>query len=130
GFLVGFKPFIGKIPKIYEKVHLPSPLMWVPPLILSSLGILFGIFPTLIEATIIKPTVASLINSTPDFHLQLWHGFNLVLLLSGTTMACGTALFFIIKPSETLLGKATRFKEISPEGLFEVFARFFNNFSY
>jgi len=129
GFLVGFKPFIGKLPTAYEEVHLPSALMWVPPLILASLGIIFGIFPSLIEGSIIKPVVASLSTSTPDFHLQLWHGFNLVLLLSGITLAGGLALFFIIKPSETLLGRVIKFREISPEGLFEVFARFFNTFS-
>src|SRR5690606_32130780 len=78
-----------------------------------------------IEGAIIKPVVASLINSTPEFHLQLWHGFNLVLVLSGITIACGLILFFIIKPSETLLGKIIKFREISPEGLFDVFGRFF-----
>src|SRR5690606_29818946 len=36
GFLVGFKPFVGILPKEYEGAHLPSPLMWIPPLILSS----------------------------------------------------------------------------------------------
>src|SRR5690554_6830608 len=57
GFLVGFKPFIGKLSTAYEEVHLPSALMWVPPLILASLGIIFGIFPSLIEGSIIKPVV-------------------------------------------------------------------------
>ena len=129
GFLVGFKPFVGQLPQTYEKVHLPSPLMWVPPLILSSLGIAFGLFPGLIEGPIIRPVVSSLMDATPDFHLQLWHGFNVVLLLSGITMFCGLALFFVLKPSETLLGKVVRFREISPEGIFEAFARFFNEFS-
>lgn len=125
GFLVGFKPFVGRLPPVFEKVHLPSPLMWVPPLILAVLGILFGIFPSLIETSIIKPVVASLTNSTPDFQLLLWHGFNLVLLLSGITLACGIALLFVIKPSEALLGKAMKFREISPEGLFESLRDFF-----
>lgn len=126
GFVVGFKPFAGKLPAQYKAVHLPSPLMWVPPLILAALGILFGLFPALIETSLVKPVVASILNSRPDFHLLLWHGFNLVLLLSGITMAGGIALLFIIKPSEALLGKALRFREISPEGLFEAFARAFN----
>lgn len=129
GFLAGLKPFIGKLPKVYENVHLPSPLMWIPPVILSVMGILFGLFPGLIECSLIKPIVTSMINSTPDFHLQLWHGFNLVLLLSGITMGCGLALFFIIKPSEVLLGKAIRFKEISPEGLYISFGKLFILFS-
>lgn len=125
GLLAGFKPFIGTLPQAYEKVHLPSPLMWVPPLLLAFLGIFFGIFPGIIGNSLVNPVVTSLINSTPDFELKLWHGFNLVLLLSGITMACGLALFFIIKPSEAQLGKAARFQKISPEGLFETFRLFF-----
>jgi len=126
GFVVGFKPFVGKLPAQYQHVHLPSPLMWVPPLLLSVLGILFGLFPVLIETPLIKPVVASLLNDTPDFYLLLWHGFNLVLLLSGITMAGGIALLFIIKPSEALLGRAVRFRQFSPEGLFDGFARVFD----
>lgn len=126
GFIVGLKPFIGPLPRVYEKIHLPSPLMWVPPLILATLGILFGLFPTLIDGALIKPVVASLIDSTPDFQLILWHGFNLILLLSGITVACGLALYLFVRPSPTLLGKALRFKAIAPEELFQSFARGFN----
>ncbi len=127
GFLAGLKPFVGNLPAVYADIHLPSPRMWIPPLLLSVLGVLFGIFPDLVESSIIKPTVVSLTESVPDFELQLWHGFNLVLFLSGITIAVGIGLFFIIKPSETLLGKITRFREISAEGLFDLFSNFFMN---
>src|SRR5690554_3712562 len=127
GFLAGLKPFVGNLPAIYADVHLPSPRMWVPPLLLGVLGVLFGIFPDLIESTIIRPVVVSLTDSIPDFQLQLWHGFNLVLFLSGITIASGIGLFFILKPSETLLGKITRYREISAEGLFDLFSNFFMN---
>ncbi|MEX2592313.1 MAG: putative monovalent cation/H+ antiporter subunit A [Anditalea sp.] len=130
GFLAGLKPFIGKLPKTLENVHLPSPLMWIPPLILGAMGIIFGILPALLENSLIKPAVFSMIYSTPEFHLQLWHGFNLILLLSGITIAGGIALFILIKPSEVLLGKAMRFQEISPQALFDYLSRFFVKFSH
>lgn len=129
GFQAGVKPFLGKLPASFEKIHLPSPIMWGPPLLLSILGVLFGIFPGLIANTIVSPVVASLINAIPDFHLQLWHGFNLVLLLSGITIALGIGLFFLIQPSEALLGKATRFDDISPQAVFYGFGRLFFLFS-
>jgi multicomponent Na+:H+ antiporter subunit A len=125
GLLAGFKPFVGNLPEAYGKIHLPSPLMWIPPLVLAVLGIIFGLFPWIIEDTLVNPVVSSLVNSYPDFELQLWHGFNLVLLLSGITIAGGLILFFMIKPSEVLLGKATRFQEMSPEGIFENLREFF-----
>src|SRR5690606_35688833 len=45
GFLAGVKPFTGKLPEAYKKVHLPHWLMWVPPLLLGIFGLLFGMFP-------------------------------------------------------------------------------------
>ncbi|KEO74179.1 putative monovalent cation/H+ antiporter subunit A [Anditalea andensis] len=115
GFLAGFKPFLGKLPVTYENVHLPSPLLYVPPLILASLGILFGILPLLVDDSLIKPVVAAMLNTSSDFfHLQLWHGWSTVLLLSSITIGGGVGLYFILNPSEGLLTKATRFEPISP----------------
>ncbi len=117
GFLAGIKPFAGKLPKAYAKVHLPPAAMWVPPMILAVLGMLFGMIPPLVDGPLIKPIVSALTLRTPDFHLHLWHGFNVVLALSVATIATGIALYFFIKPSEALLGRATRFEAISPHSL-------------
>lgn len=129
GFLVGVRPFVGKLPKKFENVHLPSPLMWVPPLLLGVLGVLFGLVPGLLEGTLIKPVVSSLSSTPPDFQLKLWHGFNLVLLLSAITLAVGLTLFFVLKPSEALLAKTVRFSKTSPETIFNAFTKSFNNFA-
>ena len=117
GFLAGIKPFVGELPEEYKKLHLPGPAMYIPPLLLGVLGILFGLAPGLIEGSIIKPVVQSITGVTPDFHLKLWHGFNLILLLSAITIGSGTALYFLLKPSEGLLSKVTRFEKISPQSI-------------
>ncbi|WP_375585775.1 putative monovalent cation/H+ antiporter subunit A [Cyclobacterium xiamenense] len=117
GFFAGIKPFIGKLPERYAAVHLPAPAMYLPPLILGILGMLYGLFPGMLEGGLIQPAVASLIGTRPDFHLQLWHGFNLILLLSGVTIGSGALLYLLLKPSEKLLKKATRFERISPQAL-------------
>ncbi|MBS9525195.1 putative monovalent cation/H+ antiporter subunit A [Litoribacter alkaliphilus] len=114
GFLAGIKPFLGKLPQKYEKLHLPSPLMYVPPMILAGLGIVFGVLPMIIDSPLIKPVAAAILNTSPDFHLALWHGWSVVLLLSTITIGGGLGLYFILKPSEGLLAKATRFEPISP----------------
>ncbi len=128
GFVAGIKPFLGPLPENFQKIHLPSPLMYVPPLILAGLGIIFGLFPTLLEGVLIKPVVNSLTGETPDFHLQLWHGFNLIFVLSLTTIGSGTLLYFLIKPSANLLSKATRFEAISPEQIITQMTRGFSLF--
>lgn len=129
GFLAGIKPFFGKLPERFKHLHLPGPAMYAPPLILGVLSILFGLAPFLLESSLIKPVVASLSGTDPDFHLQLWHGFNLILLLSIITIGSGTALYFIIKPSEKLLSKVSVFEGISPESIVMLISRGFAKFS-
>lgn len=130
GFLVGIRPFVGKLPAEFEHgVHMPYTLMWVPPMILAALGLIFGIFPVLLEHSLLYPVVSSLINDTPDFHLALWHGLNLILLLSTITIGSGAALYYILRPSEELLAKATRFEAISPKSIALLVAAGFEKFS-
>lgn len=129
GFLAGISPFTNKLPAVYGKVHLPSPLLWVPPLLLALLGLLFGIFPGLLEFSLLYPVVTSLIRDIPDFHLALWHGLNLVLLLSTITIGSGIALYFILKSSEDLLAKVTSLERFSPKSIFLGMAKDFEKFS-
>ena len=130
GFRAGISPFIGKLPAEFKDVHLPSPLLWMPPLLLACLGILFGFFPGLLEKSILAPAVQALLPTTPHpFHLQLWHGFNLVLLLSAVTIISGIGLFFFLKSSEERLAKVTRFEPFSPQSLFTSLARGFRYLS-
>ncbi|WP_194777839.1 putative monovalent cation/H+ antiporter subunit A [Pararhodonellum marinum] len=118
GFQAGIKPFTGQLPKAYEKVHLPSPLMWVPPLLLGSLGMVFGLMPFLIDKSLIQAVVNAMIRGGAlDVELKLWHGFNLVLLLSGITLAAGFLLYYFLKPSALLEAKTNRWEKLSPKSL-------------
>ena len=129
GFLAGIKPFTGKLPEEFKNVHMPYKRLWIPPFILAVAGLVFGIFPVLLESPLLKPVVSALINGTPDFHLQLWHGFSLILLLSTITIGGGTALYFLIKPSEKLYAVTTRFESFSPRSLVLLFSRGVGRFS-
>ncbi|MFD0931447.1 putative monovalent cation/H+ antiporter subunit A [Psychroflexus salinarum] len=135
GFVAGVKPFMGKLPKEYEKLHLPSPLMWVPPLIMTVAGLVFGLFPSLIETTFAKPIAMTQAIDFEDFHLKLWHGFNTILGLSAITLALGVVLYFTLKPKHTLENKIAKLDFIAPEVLllklsegFAVFSRYWTNF--
>ncbi len=129
GFLAGIKPFIGPLPQVYANIHLPPASMWVPPLILASLGLVFGVFPALVDSSLIRPIVSSLTLGTPTFELKIWHGFNIILLLSLLTIGSGTALYFLIKPSETLFSRATRYEKLSPQHAVTQLAKGFVSFS-
>ena len=106
--LVGLKPFAGSLPEAYANVHLPDRRMWIPPLILGIAGFLLGVFPILIESSIVSPALLSIDQSAPEFHLQLWHGFNMVLALSAVTIVGGISMYYFFKPSmrhDSLLAK-------------------------
>ncbi len=129
GFAAGVRPFLGKLPPSLEKVHMPSPLLWVPALLLGVLCLVFGLFPGLIESAFARPALASLGFGSFDFHLKLWHGFNTVFLLSLVTMGAGLLLYFTIKPSHKLEATIGKLEPISPKSLSLLAGRGFRQFS-
>jgi len=129
GFVAGVKPFAGKLPEAYQKVKMPSPLLWVAPLILAIAGILFGIFPGIIDSSILTPVVNSMGFDGADIHLKLWHGFNTVIVLSAITIIAGTTLYFTLKPSVKLEESISKLEFISPKSINEGFGNLFTKFS-
>lgn len=128
GFIVGIKPFSGKLPESFTGVTMPSVLLWVPPLILAILGIAIGLFPGWVQNVLVQPTVFAL-GVEQQVSLKLWHGFNTVLLLSGITIALGLLLYFWSKPSAKKEAYLVRFESISPKGILLGGASVFQNFS-
>lgn len=124
GFVAGVKPFTGKLPQQYEKVHMPNPTMWLPPLILGVLCLVFGLFPVLLQHSIAEPTLAAL-GFTHEFHLKLWHGFGLILVLSAITIGGGTLLYFVMHPTKRKEKFIATFEFISPENILNQFANAF-----
>ena len=118
GFLAGAKPFMGKLPTRFASVHLPHMSMWMPPLILAFLGLIFGVFPGAVGKYLISPTVADLVGRTPLAHLKIWHGFNTALLLGLVTLGAGAVLYIFDRPSNKHLSFVARFDGLSPQSLF------------
>ena len=128
GFWVGVRPFTGRLPTAFEKVHLPSPLLWVPPLIMASLCILFGVAPVIIES-FIQSVFGSIMPGASEIHLALWHGINLTLGLSALTLAFGFGLYFVLQPSQHLFEKTLKFETLSPINLTDRFGNIFLSFA-
>ncbi|MBU2927601.1 putative monovalent cation/H+ antiporter subunit A [Winogradskyella psychrotolerans] len=129
GFLAGIKPFTGKLPHTFSKVHLPSFLMWTPPLILAILGILIGVFPSIIQGSLIQPAVNALGETGSAVELKLWHGFNTILALSATTIGIGLLFYFFIKPSVKIEAAIKKLEYLSPKTMIEGFGIAFGHFS-
>ena len=124
GFLAGIKPFAGALPERYGHVHLPPALMWGAPLLLAVLGVVLGCAPWLADAALLNPAAQAMYQSAIESPLKLWHGFNLVLLLSGVTLALGTALYLVRRPSAASLASVERYNRFAPKHVIGRLARF------
>lgn len=92
---VGFAPFRsrGSAPALkYDKI---GPGLWIGPLLLALIGALIGVFPDLLGKNLLTAAVRDITNQDYHAHLKLWHGFNLLLLLSAVTVVFGLALFIL-----------------------------------
>ncbi|MGH2624513.1 MAG: proton-conducting transporter membrane subunit, partial [Sphingobacterium sp.] len=90
GFMAGIKPFTGNLPSALSSTKMPYKSMWIPPLILSFLSLLFGLFPGIVGDLISKQTAQAIWGSTTEVHLAIWHGWNIIIILSLLTLGVGT----------------------------------------
>lgn len=128
GFVVGVKPFVGELPQHFSNIKPVKMLLWVPPAILAGVCFLLGIFPSIIESSLIGTMLEDL-GKPSDFHLQMWHGFTDVLLYSGITLLLGGGLYYIVIPSEGRQRWVERFEYLSPKHIFHQMGVFFTNIS-
>ncbi|MEM6826188.1 MAG: putative monovalent cation/H+ antiporter subunit A [Pseudomonadota bacterium] len=93
--IVAFRPFWR--PARGETPRAPQEAPWAMlagPVVLAVFGALFGLRPDLLQASLIDPTVASLLGSTEDAkELKLWAGVNLPLILSVVTVGLGLVFY-------------------------------------
>ncbi len=90
----GILPFYGAEKYPNEKPHDAPWQMWLGPISLAALGLIFGISVGLTIEPIAEQATAAMLSNAPSMHLSLWHGFNLTLALSALTIALGSLLLF------------------------------------
>ncbi len=91
--MVGVKPFFGKLTETPKHPH-PAPFsLWVGPVVLGALGLIFGVFPFIMNNTLVGSGVLSVFGKE-GAELALWHGFNKILLFSLVTLLGGIGLYF------------------------------------
>jgi len=91
--IVAVHPFFGTAPGTRGKEPQEAgPSLWLGPLLLASLGVLFGVWPALIDDSLVRPAARAFAGASSR-SLTLWHGLNLPLALSAVSFACGIALY-------------------------------------
>jgi multicomponent Na+:H+ antiporter subunit A len=117
GFAVGLKPFIGDLSQQFEKTEKPKFALWWPPAVTAFLGLLLGLLPFL--ARELFELASFSVGAKEVVSLKIWHGFNLVLLLSLLTLLLGILLFVFWKPSTSKLNFIEGFYRVSPKNMFQ-----------
>ncbi len=119
--IVALKPFFGRqldTPKIPREAPL---FMWIGPLVLAVLGLLFGLMPGLISASLVQPAVTAISGAPETVKLALWHGLNVPLLLSVVTFGLGAAIYL---GHQWLRGVLVRLEQRLPASADEMWDRF------
>jgi multicomponent K+:H+ antiporter subunit A len=80
-----------------KAAHEPPRLMRVPVEVLVVLCLAVGIVPNLVVADLLALGAAGVLQGPlPDYHLSIWHGFNLPLLMSAISLAGGLLLYAVL----------------------------------
>lgn len=129
GFVVGVRPFTGKKHDSVEiKTKMPI-LLWIMPMILSVLSLFLGVFPSVVQ-NLFTQQITPLLTGEESLHLILWHGFNLILLLSAITLTLGILLYLIWKPTYKKENALAKIEFLSPKSIFLTFSDWFFYLSY
>ena len=96
--IVGVRPFFGKKATNPKQPHEAPPNLWLAPILLSALGILFAAMPSVLEDSLLRPAAEAIAREPVTLDLALWHGLNLPLALSVVSLGFGLAIYAGLKP--------------------------------
>src|SRR5690606_12321809 len=116
-------------PEKFEKAHKPSTFLWVPVIILSSLTLIFGVLPGLLDDFLFF-AYREISGKITQVELKIWHGFNLVLLLSGVTILLGIIIYITKKFKGQAENFINSFEQISPKNITEAFGEKVREFAF
>ena len=124
-WLAGIRPFSGAETHTPKHPHDPPWTMWLGPVFLGCLSVLFGLMPALPEA-LLSAAAGSVLGKPVSFHLALWHGFSPLLVLSLATFALGVLVYL----NRAALQKVTEFAlpvaRCGPSHWYALWLRFLN----
>lgn len=95
-FSAGISPFIGKLSEVAKKTESKFDIkLALGPIVLAFLSLLFGIFPQLFEGSFLDNYTRTILtdNHIINSRLHLWHGFNIIFILSAITIILGLILY-------------------------------------
>jgi multicomponent Na+:H+ antiporter subunit A len=91
--IMALKPWFGKPVETPKKPHDPNAALLIGPAILAVLGLLFGLVPALAADGILTAAASAVYGQPVTLGLSLWHGINLPLMLTISSLILGLIMF-------------------------------------
>lgn len=111
--LLGYQMlFSGNPEGMPKKPHEAPFVMWIGPVVLGIGGLVFGIFPILMDG-LLNQAILAINPAGSPFELKLWHGFNIIFFLSIFTLIVG---FIFYHFRDTILGVLNPYSGVSNYG--------------
>ena len=94
---------IGDVPNPHP--HEPPLGMKLPAMILVTMCILVGLLPAVTFGPLVQVAATAMVGQPlPEYHLAIWHGFNLPLLMSAVAVAAGVGVYLWLARAKRLHG--------------------------
>lgn len=116
--VVTFRIFFGRAVATPRPPHEPNAAMWLGPALLSVLGLLLGLAPSLVGEFISAAALAVTGRPAP-VALAVWHGWTPMLALSGLTLALGLVFYGCWDRMHRVLVAREIIDEHGPDALYD-----------
>jgi multicomponent K+:H+ antiporter subunit A len=78
--------------------HEPPRFMKAPVALLVVMCIVVGIFPAVTFGPLVHVAATAVLGvEPPEYHLSIWHGFNIPLAMSGVALVAGVGMYFLLQ---------------------------------
>ncbi|WP_456237682.1 putative monovalent cation/H+ antiporter subunit A [Alkalimonas cellulosilytica] len=117
--IVALKPWFGEVQETPKKPHDPDIALLIGPAILASLGLLFGLMPFIADKGLLAAAAGAVYGQPVELYLALWHGINLPLMLSLSSLVLGLLLFKVWGGWRQLTDFMHSAEKVGPEVVYE-----------
>jgi len=115
---LALRPFWGKKRATQPIAEAPWQML-LGPLVLGGIGLGFGMIPDWVGRWLVQPAVHTFHPTVERIHLQLFHGFNIPLLLSIITMCLGAAVYAGRRKVRAVVAQLLRLLPVTMTGVYE-----------
>jgi multicomponent Na+:H+ antiporter subunit A len=105
GFAVGLKPFIGETKNTPKTPHEAPLSLWLGPVVLAGLGLIFGLFSPVLHAYISSPMASAITDKPVIVTISTLPHPGLPLLLSAVTVVLGIVVYLKLDLARKLMAE-------------------------